>query len=76
MKISQDFKTEVNQLIQNAIANPKRQPTKNPTEYNKLWFPTPEICTDVNLLSHLQREILDQILNLQKLEILTLLAQR
>ena len=68
MKSSEDVKAEINQLIQNTIANPERQSTKPPPEYNKLWFPTPETCTDVNVLSPLQREINDQILNLQQLE--------
>ena len=68
MKNSEDVKAEINQLIQITIANPERQPTKPPPEYNKLLFPTPETCTDVNVLSPLQREIHDQILNLQELE--------
>ena len=57
MKGPEHLKTEINQLIQNTIANPDQQPTKPPVEYNKLSLPTPETCTDIKVLSSLQREI-------------------
>ena len=61
MKGPEDVKTEINKLIENTIANHERQPTKPPLEYKKLWTPSPETCSDVNVLSPLPREIRDKI---------------
>ena len=36
-----------------------------PPDYSKLWFPTPETCKDFSSLTLLQREIFNQILQLQ-----------
>ena len=66
MKNSEDVKTKIIQLIQKEIANPECQTTKTPPpNYNKLWFPAPETCTDVIVLLPLQRKFHDKILNLQ-----------
>ena len=54
---------EINQLIQDFT----KQPARPAPEYDKLWFPTPETCTNPANLSPLQREIYDQILRFQKI---------
>ena len=59
---------EINQLIQDFTKKGQKQPARPAPEYNKLWFPTPETCTDPANLSPLQREIYDQILRFQKIE--------
>ena len=64
-KMSENYLTEINQLIQ-VTDTPKRkaQPAKPTPEYEKLWFPTPETCPD---LSPSQREIFEQLLKLQEM---------
>ena len=68
-KMSENYLTEINQLIQ-VTDTPKRkaQPAKPAPEYEKLWFPTPETCPDPTNLSPLQREIFEQLLKLQEME--------
>ena len=39
-----------------------------PPDYSKLWFRTPETCNDFSNLTPLQRELYDQILQLQRQE--------
>ena len=64
-----DFAGELNQLIQDFHFQKIDTPTgRPPPDYSKLWFPTPETCTDFSTLTPLQREIYDQILQLQRLE--------
>ena len=69
MRNPDDFENELNQLIQDIHF--QKFDTDNgrpPPDYSKLWFPTPETCTDLSNLSPLQREIYDQILQLQRCE--------
>ena len=68
-KMSENYLTEINQLIQ-VTDTPKRkaQPAKPAPEYEKLWFPTPETCPDPTNLWLLQREIFEQLLKLQEME--------
>ena len=64
-----DFAGELNQLIQDFHFQKIETATgRPPPDYSKLWFPTPETCTDFSALTPLQREIYDQILQLQRLE--------
>ena len=64
-----EFEGELNQLIQDFHFQKIDTPTgRPPSEYSKLWFPTPETCTDFSTLTPLQREIYDQFLQLQRLE--------
>ena len=64
-----DFEGELNQLIQDFHFQKIDTPTgRPPPDYSKLWFPTPETCTDFSTLTPLQRDIYDQILQLQRLE--------
>ena len=61
-----DFEGELNQLIQNFHFEKIDSLTgRPPPDYLKLWFPTPETCKDFSNLTSLQREIYDQILQLQ-----------
>ena len=68
-KMSENYLTEINQLIQ-VTDTPKRkaQPAKPATEYEKLWFPTPETCPVLTNLSPLQKELFEQLLKLQEME--------
>ena len=68
-KMSENYLTEINQLIQ-VTDTPKRksQPAKPAPEYEKLWFPTPETCPDPTNLSPLQRDVYEQLLKLQEME--------
>ena len=67
MRNPDDFENELNQLIHDIhfqkFDTDKGRP---PPDYSKLWFPTPETCTDLSNLSPLQREIYDQILQLRR----------
>ena len=42
------------------------QPAKPVPEHEKLWFPTSETCPDPTTLSYLQKEIFEQLQNLQE----------
>ena len=66
--MSENYLTEINQLIQVTDTPKKAQPAKPTPEYEKLWFPTPETCPDPTNLSPLQREIFEQLLKLQEME--------
>ena len=68
-KMSENYFTEINQLIQ-VTDTPKRkaQPAKPAPEYGNLWFPTPETCLDPTNLSPLQREMFEQLLKQHEME--------
>ena len=69
MRNPDDFEGELNQLIQDFHFKNIDTPTgRAPPGYSKLWFPTPESCNDFSELTPLQREIYDQILQLQRQE--------
>ena len=69
MRKPDDFEGELNQLIQDFHFKKIDTPTgRPPPDYSKLWFPTPETCNDFSNLTPLQREIYDQILQLQRQE--------
>ena len=69
MRIPDDFESELNQLVHDAYFKKYDTITgQPPPDYSKLWFPTPETCTDISALTPLQREIYDQILQFQRLE--------
>ena len=46
----------------------KVQPAKLAPDYAKLWFATPETCSDPTNLGPLQEEIFEQLLKLQEME--------
>ena len=46
----------------------KVQPAKPAPDYAKLWFPTPETCSEPTNLGPLQGEIFAQLLKLQEME--------
>ena len=69
MRNPDDFEGELNQLIQDFHFRKIDTPTgRPPPDCSKLWFPTPETCNDFSNLTPLQREIYDQILQLQRQE--------
>ena len=59
---------EINQLVQDFPFHGNSQPQLQQPEYNKLWFPTTESCSDPENLPPLQREIFDQKLRFQNIE--------
>ena len=64
-----NFENELNQLIQDVHFKKYDTLTgRPPPNYDKLWFPTPETCSDLSGLTPVQREIYDQILQFQRLE--------
>ena len=64
-----DFAGQLNQLIQDFHFKKFETPTGRPSPaYSKLWFPTPETCTDFSTLTPLKRGIYDQVLQVQWLE--------
>ena len=66
MRNHDNLEAEINQLVQTeVIGSPKSRPKP---EYDKLWFPTPETCSDPENLSPLEREIYDQISYFKSLE--------
>ena len=68
MRNPDDFESELNQLIQDFHFKKIDTPTgRSPPDYSKLWFPTLETCIDFSSLTPLQREIDDQILQMQRL---------
>ena len=69
MRNPSDFEGELNQLIQGFHFKKIDTPTgRSPPDYSKFWFPTPATCNDFSNLTALQREIYDQILQLQRQE--------
>ena len=69
MRNPDDFEGGLNQLIQDFHFKKNDTPTGcPPPDFSKLWFPTPETCNDFSLLTPLQREIYDPILQLQRQE--------
>ena len=69
MRNPDDFEGELNQLIEELHFKKIDTPTgRPPPDYSKLWFPTPETCNDFSNFTPLQREIYDQILQLQRQE--------
>ena len=64
-----NFENELNQLIHDVHFKKHDTLTgRPPPNYEKLWFPTPETCSDLSDLTPLQRDIYDQILQFQRLE--------
>ena len=69
MRNPDDFEGELNQLIQDFHFRKIDTPTGRPLpDYSKLWFSTPETCNEFSSLTPLQREVYDQILQLQRQE--------
>ena len=69
MRNPDDFEGKLNQLIQDFHLKKIDTPTgRPPPDYSKLWFPIPETSHDFSKLTPLQREIYDQILQLQRHE--------
>ena len=69
MRNQDGFEGKLNQLIQDFYFKRIDTPTgRPPPDYSKLWFPTPETCHDLFYLTPLQKEIYDQILELQRQE--------
>ena len=67
-KSSENTIAEINQLIQEFCRQAKNQPQRPKPEYEKLWFPTTETCSNPDQLPPLQKEIFDQIRRLQRAE--------
>ena len=67
MRFLENFGDELNQLLHGFHFHKIDTPTGllNP-DYSKLWFPNPETINDFSNLTPLQREINDQILQLQR----------
>ena len=66
MRNHDNLEAEINQLVQTeVIGSPK---SRRKPEYDKLWFPTPETCSDPENLSPLEREIYDQFSYFKSLE--------
>ena len=64
-----NFENELKQLIHDVHFKKHDTLTgRPPPNYEKLWFPTPETCSDLSDLTSLQRDIYDQILQFQRLE--------
>ena len=69
MRNPDNFEDELNQLIQDFHFKKIDTSTGRPhPDYSKLWFPNPATCIDFSYLTPLQREIYDQILQLQRQE--------
>ena len=66
MRNHENLKAEINQLMQTEIIGGSK--TRPKPEYDKLWFPTPETCSDPENLSSLEREIYEQISHFKSLE--------
>ena len=65
MRDPNDLENGLNQLVQVDLSNQKTRPSP---EYNKLWFPTPETCSNPENLPPLHREYYEQIKHFQSLE--------
>ena len=65
MRDPNDLETDLNQLVQVDLSNKKTRPSP---EYNKLWLPTPETCSNPENLPPLHRKIYEQIKHFQSLE--------
>ena len=63
-----NFCAELNQLISHHRHSRDKQPERPKPDYSRLWFPTPETCTDASKLSPLHRRIHDAIADLQNQE--------
>ena len=69
MRNPENAENELNQLVQDVYFKKYDIATgRPPPDYSKLWFPTPETCTEISNLTPLQRDIYDQILQFQRLE--------
>ena len=69
MRNPDDFEGELNHLIQDFHFKKSDTPTGcPPSGLLDLWFPTPETCNFFSILTPRQREIYDQILQLQRHE--------
>ena len=68
LRNSDDFENELYQLIHDVLFKKHDTLTgRPPPNYEKLWFPTPETCSDLSDLTPLQRDIYEQILQFQRL---------
>ena len=65
MRDPNDLEIGLNQLVKVDLSNQKTRPSP---ECNKLWFPTPETCSNPKNPPTLQREIYEQIKHFQSLE--------
>ena len=69
MKNLENVESEINQLVHDThFIKYDTVTCRPPPDHSKLWFPTPETCTDVSKLTPLQRDLYDQILQFQRLE--------
>ena len=55
-----------NQIICMRKSDGKSQPKRPPLEYDQIWFPTPETCRNPENVPPVQRQIYDQLTELQK----------
>ena len=56
----------VNQILSTGKVHGKNQPKRSTPDYDKIWFPTPETCPNPENLPSLQRNIYDNIAELQQ----------
>ena len=57
---------QINQFLRVRNNRSSRQPKRPSPEYDKIWFPTPETCQNPENLPLLQREVFDNISELQQ----------
>ena len=56
----------INEILSTRNVHGKNQPKRPPPDYDKIWFPTPETCQNLENLPSLQRKIYDNITELQQ----------
>ena len=56
----------VNQILSTGKVHGQNQPERPPPDYDKIWFPPPETCPNLETLPSLQRKIYDNFTELQQ----------
>ena len=57
----EEFFNSINQILSTGKVHGKNQLKRPPPDYDKIWFPTPENCQNLEILPSLQRKIYDKI---------------
>ena len=65
---NKDNPEEFNMLIRDDTFTGEQQPPRPPPNYQNLWFPTPETCSNPSDLSPVQQQIYQKLTELQRLE--------
>ena len=61
---------EMKKLLRVGKTKRGREPKRPPPEYDNIWFPTPDICQNPGNLPPLQRTVFDNIVEIQKRDLL------